>query len=173
MSSQSRNARARTPSAPSATRRATAVSPARRRTGPKPRTRPVRTALFGGIALIVGGLAIALVVSRLLGPSATDPSAAQTRISMGGFAPAALTAKAGQPVKIEVINTDTAAHTDGGGVHQFANDQLRVDQRIGPLSSQVVAFTAPTTPGTFTFYCDICCGGKENQTMQFKLTVTA
>lgn len=170
MSSRPRNARI---SSPSPTRRATAVATTRRRTGPQARSRPVRAALFGGIAVIVGGLAIALVVSRLLGPAATDPSAPQTRISMGGFVPAALTAKAGQPVKIEVINTDSAAHSDGGGIHQFANDQLRVDQRIGPLSSQVVAFTAPATPGTFTFYCDICCGGKENPSMQFKLTVTA
>jgi hypothetical protein len=37
----------------------------------------------------------------------------------------------------------------------------------------VFEFTAPANAGTFTWYCDICCGGKENPSMQGKLTVTA
>ena len=68
---------------------------------------------------------------------------------------------------------DTSMHSDGGGRHQFAIDALGIDWKVGPLSSKVFEFTAPSAAGTYTWYCDICCGGKENPSMQGKLTVTA
>ena len=136
-------------------------------------SRPLRLAAFAVIALAVGGVAIGLVVSRLQGPAATDTTAVQVHASMGGFEPAALTVKAGQTVKVELSSMDTSMHSDGGGRHQFAIDDLGIDWQVGPLSSEVFEFTAPATPGTFTWYCDICCGGKENPSMQGKLTVTA
>jgi plastocyanin len=129
--------------------------------------------LFAVIALVVGAGAIGLVVTRLQGPGATDTAAVQVHASMGGFEPAALTVKAGQPVKIELSSMDTSMHSDGGGRHQFAIDVLDIDWQVGPLSSEVFEFTAPTTPGTYSWYCDICCGGRENPTMQGKLTVAA
>ena len=136
-------------------------------------SRPLRLAAFAVIALAVGGVAIGLVVSRLQGPAATDTTAVQVHASMGGFEPAELTVKAGQTVKVELSSMDTSMHSDGGGRHQFAIDDLDIDWQVGPLSSEVFEFTAPATPGTFTWYCDICCGGKENPSMQGKLTVTA
>ncbi len=143
------------------------------RSAPPKGTRPFRLAVFAGLALIVGGLAIALVVARLQGPGATDTAAIQVHASMGGFDPPALTFKAGQLVKVELSSMDTPMHSDGGGWHQFAVDDLGIDWKVGPLSSQVFEFTAPATAGTYSWYCDICCGGKENPTMQGKLTVTA
>jgi cytochrome c oxidase subunit II len=92
---------------------------------------------------------------------------------MDGFDPNQLTVKAGQTVKIQLASMDTSMHSDGGGWHQFAIDELHVNWRVGPESSQVFDFTAPATPGTYTYYCDICCGGKANPSMQGKLTVTA
>ena len=92
---------------------------------------------------------------------------------MDGFEPAELTVRAGQTVKVELSSMDTSMHSDGGGWHDFAIDELGIDWKVGPLSSEVFELTAPATPGTFTWYCDICCGGKENPSMQGKLTVTA
>ncbi|MEX1173012.1 MAG: cupredoxin domain-containing protein [Chloroflexota bacterium] len=125
------------------------------------------------IALGVGALALSLVVGRLLPPAATDVTAAQVHASMGGFDPATLSVKAGDTLKVEFSSMDTQFHSDGGGWHQFAIDELGIDWKVGPESSEVFEFTAPTTPGTFTFYCDICCGGKENPTMRGELTVSA
>jgi heme/copper-type cytochrome/quinol oxidase subunit 2 len=113
------------------------------------------------------------VVSRLQEPGASDTTAVQIHASMGGFDPAALKVKTGQRVKVELTSMDTSMHSDGGGRHQFAIDELGIDWEVGPLSSKVFEFTAPTEPGTYDWYCDICCGGKENPSMQGKLTVTA
>ncbi len=121
----------------------------------------------------MGGVAIALVVTRLQGPGATDTAAVQVHASMGGFDPPALTVKAGQTVKVELSSMDTSMHSDGGGWHQFAIDALDINWKVGPLSSKVFEFTAPATAGKYSWYCDICCGGKENPSMQGKLTVTA
>ena len=143
-------------------------------TQPDPsRSRPVRLAAFAVIALVVGGVAIGLVVNRLQGPAATDTSAVQVHASMGGFEPSKMTVKAGQTVRVEFSSMDTAFHSDGGGWHQFAIDDLGIDWKVGPESSDVFEFTAPATAGTYTWYCDICCGGKENPSMQGALSVTA
>ena len=157
---------------PRAVRRAAARAERDRHTERR-RARPLRLALFAVIALVVGGLAIGLVVSRLQGPAATDTGAIQVHASMGGFDPPALTVKAGQPVKIELSSMDNSMHSDGGGWHEFAIDALGIDWKVGPESSKVFDFTAPPTAGTYSFYCNICCGGKENPSMQGKLTVTA
>ena len=138
-----------------------------------PRSLPLRLAVFGVIVLIVGGVAIGLVVSRLQGPAAIDTLALQVHASMGGFDPASLTVKTGQTVKVELSSMDSSMHSDGGGWHEFAIDALGIDWKVGPLSSKVFEFTAPATAGTYSFYCNICCGGKENPSMQGKLTVTA
>jgi len=125
------------------------------------------------MVLIVGGAAIGLVVTRLLGPGATDTAAVQVHASMGGFDPPELTVKAGQVVSVELSSTDTSMHSDGGGWHQLAIDALDINWKVGPLSSEVFEFTAPATAGIYSWYCDICCGGKENPSMQGKLTVIA
>jgi len=155
--------------------------PARRRTAGPPghpssrssSSRTLRFAAFVVIALAVGSVALGLVVSRLQGPGATDTTAVQVHASMGGFDPPSLTIKAGQVMKVELSSMDTSMHSDGGGRHQFAIDELGIDWQVGPLSSQVFTFTAPAAAGTYDWYCDICCGGKENPSMQGKLTVTA
>ncbi len=158
---------------PQATARRPATKPVGTPVSPWSPSRPVRIAAFAVIALAVGGVAIGLIVSRLQGPGATDTTAVQVHASMGGFEPAAMTVKAGQIVRVELSSMDTSMHSDGGGRHQFAIDELGIDWQVGPLSSEVFEFTAPADAGTFTWYCDICCGGKENPSMQGKLTVTA
>ena len=135
-------------------------------------SRPLRLAAFGVIVLVVGGVALALVAGRLQGPPASDVTALQVHASMGGFDPETMTVKAGQTVRVELASMDTALHSDGGGWHQFAIDELGIDWKVGPESSQVFEFTAPATPGTYSWYCDICCGGKENPSMRGTLTVS-
>ena len=135
-------------------------------------SRPLRLTVFAVLALVVGGAAIGLVVSRLQGPGATDTAAIQVNASMGGFNPPALTVKAGQVVKVELISMDSSMHSDGGGWHQLAIDALGIDWKVGPESGKVFTFTAPATAGTYSWYCDICCGGKANPSMQGTLTVT-
>ncbi|MEX0630400.1 MAG: cupredoxin domain-containing protein [Chloroflexota bacterium] len=135
--------------------------------------RRLRLAAFAAVALLVSSLAIGLVASRLQGPVATDIEAIGVRASMGGFEPGTLTVSAGQTVRIKLTSVDTPYHSDGGGWHQFAIDELGVDWKVGPQSSEVFELTAPTTPGTYSWYCDICCGGKENPSMRGTLTVTA
>ena len=153
-------------------RRNTSALESGRRPGSPTKPRTFRFVLFGALVLIVGGLAVGLVVSRLQGPASTNAAAIQVHASMGGFNPPSLTVKAGQAVKVELSSMDTSMHSDGGGWHQFAIDALGINWKVGPLSSKVFEFTAPSAAGTYTWYCDICCGGKENPSMQGRLTVT-
>ena len=169
----SRRSVARFSTQPTPTRRGAAPPRAVRRAAPSSRSRPFRLAIFGGLVVVVSFAAIALVVFRLQGPAATDTAAIQVHASMGGFEPRSLAVKAGQTVKLELASMDNSMHSDGGGWHEFAIDALGIDWKVGPLSSKVFEFTAPTTAGTFDFYCGICCGGKENPSMHGKLTVTA
>lgn len=90
---------------------------------------------------------------------------------MGGFSPSRIQAKAGDPITLRFVNEDSQFHTDGGGWHQFAIDDLGVNVKVPPSKTQEFTFT-PTTDGTFEFYCDVCCGGKENPSMVGTLTVT-
>lgn len=157
---------------PRAVRRASARAESERAPGPG-LPRPLRLVVFGAIALLVGGAAIGLVVSRLQAPGGTDAAALQVHASMGGFDPPALTVKVGEVVKVELSSMDTSMHSDGGGWHQLAIDALGINWKVGPENSTVFEFTAPATAGTYSWYCDICCGGKANPSMQGKLTVTA
>ena len=91
---------------------------------------------------------------------------------MTGFDPSTLTVKAGQTVRIEFSSTDTAFHSDGGGWHQFASEELGLDFKVGPLSEQLVSFTVDK-PGTYGFYCNVCCAGKANPYMNGRLIVEA
>ena len=156
---------------PPGPRRATAHDRGRARDSAS--SRSLRLGVFAVIAVVVGGAALALVFGRLQGPAATDTTALQVHASMGGFEPGALTVKAGQTVRVEFSSMDTPYHSDGGGWHQLAIDELGIDWKVGPESSEVFEFVAPAEAGTYAFYCDICCGGKENPSMQGRLTVTA
>jgi heme/copper-type cytochrome/quinol oxidase subunit 2 len=78
--------------------------------------------------------------------------------------------KVGEPVTLRLTSLDSSHHTDGGGKHQWAVDELSVSIVAEPESSNYQTFT-PDKPGTYTYYCDICCGGRANPTMQGRLIV--
>ena len=93
------------------------------------------------------------------------------QLNMEGFKPGTIELRADQSVNIKLVNTDDPFHTDGGGVHEFSIPELGIDAKVDPRSSKVVTIPAAKA-GTYTFYCDVCCGGKENPTMQGTLTVS-
>ena len=128
---------------------------------------PIRVAAFASLAIAVS-VAVFLVWPRP--PAAT--AAERVQIDMGGFHPATLTARAGEPLHLQIVNPDSSMHSDGGGWHQLAIPELGVDAMVGPRSDKTVEIPA-AAPGDYAFYCDVCCGGKENPSMQGVLRVTA
>ncbi len=90
--------------------------------------------------------------------------------AMDGFDMKEIRVKVGETIKVNLRSLDNEHHTDGGGQHQFAIDELGVNVVAPPLSVASGTFVA-STAGTFTYYCDICCGGKANPTMNGKLIV--
>lgn len=89
---------------------------------------------------------------------------------MGGFTPGDISVPANRASTIRLVNPDSNMHTDGGGVHQLAIPELGIDVKVQPRSEALVNIPA-VVPGRYAFYCDVCCGGKENPMMQGTLIV--
>jgi cytochrome c oxidase subunit II len=117
-------------------------------------------------------VAVAVAVFLVWPRTPTATAAERVTIDMGGFSPPTITAKAGEPLQLQIINPDSSMHSDGGGWHQLAIPQLGVDARVAPRSDKTIEIPA-AAPGEYAFYCDVCCGGKENPSMQGVLRVTA
>lgn len=128
----------------------------------------LRLLSFAVISLFVVGSAAWLLRPRGEPGGSAD---ARVTITMAGFEPERIEIKAGQPTSVMLINPDSPFHSDGGGVHQFAIPGLGVDAKVQPRSSALITVQA-STPGTYEFYCDTCCGGKENPSMRGKLVVS-
>jgi heme/copper-type cytochrome/quinol oxidase subunit 2 len=92
--------------------------------------------------------------------------------NMSGFRPKVIRVKAGEPVTVRLKSLDTPFHTDGGGKHQFAIDELGVDIIAPPGGTREATFTV-SEPGVYGFYCSVCCGGKANRAMWGRLIVKA
>src|SRR3989337_654110 len=136
------------------------------------RGRRMRSIGYGVVVLGVLTLAGALLVSAFLKP-APEPMAGNVidiTADMAGFNMSEVRIKAGVPVTVRLTSLDNSHHTDGGGKHQWAVDELGVDIVAQPESSNYATFT-PEKPGTYTFYCDICCGGRANPSMSGTLIV--
>jgi cytochrome c oxidase subunit 2 len=121
--------------------------------------------LGGGAVIVV--LAGVLALAPVLDFRSSTPTAADAQtvvISMGGFTPNHITVPAGQPVRLRIENPDSQFHTDGGGWHQLAIDEIKLDVRIAPHSTKTVTLPA-LSAGTYQFYCDVCCGGRVNPSM--------
>lgn len=127
----------------------------------------LRLVIFAGAVLIVAGAA-AWLLRPPASPATTDLT---VRTTMAGFEPSKLEIPAGEPATVRLVNPDTRFHTDGGGVHQFASPELGVDVKVQPESEAVVEIPA-SKPGTYAFYCDVCCGGKENPAMRGTIVVS-
>ena len=143
------------------------------------RTQSLRQyARLAAFAVIV--VAVIVAVVYFLAPALTpqpsgiaqDENAKTVNIqaAMDGFDIKEVRAKVGEKITVNLRSLDNEHHTDGGGKHQFAIDELGVNIIAQPLSANAATFT-PDKPGAYTFYCDICCGGKANPTMSGKLIV--
>jgi cytochrome c oxidase subunit 2 len=132
-----------------------------------------RAIWFGVAAAVVLGAALYLATAPFRPPAAAPASRADGQrvvVSMAGFEPPNLRANAARDVVLTFINPDSQFHVDGGGWHQFRIEALHVDVRIAPRSQKTVNL-GRIPQGTYVFYCDLCCGGKENPSMRGILEV--
>ena len=134
--------------------------------------RRIRSTVFAVLVVSVLGLAGYYLKSAFFRPPPA-PMAGNVidiQASMSGFDQKEIHVKVGQPVTLRLTSLDNSHHTDGGGKHQLAVDELGVNIITQPESSNYMTFT-PSKTGSFTFYCDICCGGKANPTMNGQIIV--
>ncbi len=134
---------------------------------------PLKSILFMVIVVAIFGLALYLIISKSASLDPVNRDAIKMTITMAGFEPNVIRAKAGQPVTINLINPDNSMHTDGGGVHNFILENAglsSVNVTVQPESQDVFTFT-PTQAGEYHWYCDSCCGGRENPNMHGTLIV--
>ncbi|KAF0112002.1 MAG: cytochrome c oxidase subunit II [Chloroflexi bacterium] len=123
------------------------------------------------IAVIVLGLAGTLLFNAFYKPPLpVAENVIDISADMGGFDKDEIRVKVGEPVTIRLRSLDNSHHTDGGGKHQWAVDDFNANVVAPPEGSAMTTFI-PTKPGTYVFYCDICCGGRANPTMNGKLIV--
>ena len=133
---------------------------------------PFMSILFVVIIIAIFSSAAYIVMSRTVSQEPLDKDAIKMTITMSGFEPNVIRAKVGEPVKINLINPDSSMHTDGGGVHNFllSAGLANVNVTLQPESQKVFTFT-PTQAGEYHWYCDSCCGGRENPSMHGTLIV--
>jgi heme/copper-type cytochrome/quinol oxidase subunit 2 len=143
----------------------------RRRT--QRRKQQLNRILFSGISILVIAVAGYFLFKAFYRPPL--PMAKNTidvTADMSGFDKKEIHVKVGEPVTIRLRSLDNSMHTDGGGKHQLAIDDLKVNITAPPEGVSYQTFT-PEKAGEYTFYCDICCGGKANPEMNGKLIVDA
>jgi len=125
---------------------------------------------FAVVLVVVFAVAAAMIFRSVERTLPVEPGATVVRASMSGFDPNTISVKAGTPLKINLINMDNQYHTDGGGWHNFAMDDFGINVTVEPLGQKV--FAVPTdVPGTYGWYCSMCCGGRESPSMNGRLIV--
>jgi cytochrome c oxidase subunit 2 len=140
---------------------------------PRRQDTTMRTVVFSVLVIVILGAAGYLLLSGLFPKLPTSTlDTIDLSASMGGFSSDIVRVKAGEEVTIRLTSLDNQYHSDGGGRHQWAVDELGLDIIAPSLGSETLTFT-PEQPGTYTFYCDICCGGRANPNMQGTLIVQA
>ncbi len=137
---------------------------------------PYMSILFIVIVIAIFGSAMYLIMSKSAALEPVDKDAIKMTITMAGFEPNIIRAKAGQPVTINLINPDNSHHTDGGGIHNFiltkaGEPDANLNVTVLPESQKVIHIHANAKPGEYHWYCDSCCGGKENPSMHGTLIV--
>lgn len=128
------------------------------------RTKKTVFVLMVAVVLMAAGTMVYLSTLKVV---PLDASAKQVHISMAGWDPPSLTTKVGTPLKIDVMALDDAH----GAGHDFIIDALSINEYVG--STQKVFALPASQPGQYTFYCSLCCGGKDSPTMVGSYTVEA
>ncbi len=142
-----------------------------RRAARQSQRKNIRLIAFAVIVILVLGVSGYLFASAFASKTpASDAKTVDISAAMDGFSTKEIRVKVGKPITVRLTSLDSPYHTDGGGKHQWAVDELGVSIIAPPQGSDSATFT-PDKPGVFTYYCDICCGGRANPTMQGKLIV--
>lgn len=148
----------------------------RRAARPDANTKPskLRVAAFLVVAAVVIGGGIYMAGSVFMGQrdKTTVAGGMALGVSMDGFDPSTLNAKPGQTLTLDWWNQDAPMHLTNG-VHTLVSDTLNVRLELPAQSRKTVTLTAPMTLGDYDFWCDSCCGGKDNPKMHGKLHVEA
>ena len=136
------------------------------------RKRRLRSGAYGAIVLAVLATSFVLLRKDLFPtpPPAMAGNVIDIAADMGGFSASEIRVRTDEPVTVRLTSLDNSHHTDGGGKHQWAVDELGVNIIAPPEGSSYTTFT-PDAPGRYTFYCDICCGGRANPSMNGTLIV--
>jgi len=130
----------------------------------------LRLAVFVVVVGVVAGVVYGLWPREPEAPSAYDQ---KVTVSMAGFNPGVIDVTAGSGATVWLVNPDSSLHTDGGGVHGFTVPDLDIDVKVQPESTELVTLPLSAAPGEYRFYCDTCCGGKENPAMNGVIRVSA
>ena len=127
----------------------------------------------GATVVVVLGVGVLLAFGDFLGrpEPGTTTEATPVRMSMAGFAPEVITAKAGTDLQIELWTTDAAVHLQGG-VHTMISEELGIYEELPAESRRTLTLRMPSAPGDYDIYCDTCCGGKESPAMHGVLRVS-
>jgi len=145
--------------------------PQRRRSCQQPGSSLGRRAVAVAMALGVLGIGIVLGFGDFLDrPTSSSSSGMPVRLSMAGFDPPVIPARAGELLTLELWTTDAAAHLQGG-VHTLISDELGFYEQLPAESRRTVTLQMPSTVGDYDVYCDTCCGGKRSPTMHAILRV--
>ena len=129
--------------------------------------------MASGLVVAVLGAGLVLGFGDFLDrPSGETAEALPVQMSMAGFDPGIITARAGEELAVELWTTDAALHLQDG-VHTFISDELGIYEELPAESRRTVMLEMPMTPGDYDIYCDTCCGGKASPTMHGILRVEA
>ena len=118
--------------------------------------------LGGALVLIIVGVFVLLRGSA--GPSKAIEVAGKPKLTVDNEQIDFGKVPLGKPVTIRLTSLDSPLHK-GGGKHQLAIDEFHVDIRAAARESASATFP-PDRPGIYTFYCDVCCGGRSSPSMQ-------
>jgi cytochrome c oxidase subunit 2 len=121
----------------------------------------LRATAFLSIAALILGIGVWLVRPTDMAAEHADYT---VDMSMAGFNPASLDLPAGKVVTVKLVNNESPFHASGA-LHQFAVDELGINEKLDAKQTRVITIES-NKPGVYTFYCDVCCGGKRSPTMQ-------
>lgn len=132
-----------------------------------------RYAAASGLVVVVLGAGLVLGFGDFFDrPDGETAEALPVQMSMAGFDPGIITARAGEELTVELWTTDAAPHLHNG-VHTLISDELGIYEELPAESRRTVTLEMPTAPGDYDIYCDTCCGGKASPTMHGILRVEA
>lgn len=82
----------------------------------------------------------------------TNPQMVELIATEYAFSPSQFVVESGQTTTVQLRNEGRIVHSIS---FELPEREITLDRILGPQQSGVVSFTAPTTPGQYTFYCPV------------------